>query len=105
MPIFETITEEQAENIAYQTWFLLQRGWKRIHRLDSEEYARLKEKWSMDRFPTYLWVKGSFTQTVSLYYARGYEGVYPVETGLFLREEAFDAERYLSANEQVFEDL
>lgn len=107
MPTFEAITELEAEQIAYETAFLMQRGWKRIHRYDCEEYDHLSKEWSL-RHPNlpseFFWVKLGFVQSLCFYREHGYGSSQPVEIGFFSRNDAYQAEISLAPNEQIHED-
>lgn len=96
----ETLSEDEVEEIAAQTFFLLQNNWKRV-RVDRYTDDFLKD---LDRYyfaytlEGNRWVKDNASQTVSLKNRDNYGTSASFLTVYFSREEAYEYEINLNQN-------
>lgn len=85
----DVLSEKEIEDIAYETFFLLQNDWKRVNidRYDDNYLADLSKKYLIDKLEGDVWVKDNITHFIFL--DTRYDSSHWIEIRFFTREEAF----------------
>ena len=87
------LSREEIEEVAYQTAFLIQRGWRKELLCRIANYEKLDKEFHIDRaFPDLIWVKLGVTHEVYLESSFDHYLTKPVTIEAFTLEDAYRKE-------------